>query len=120
MSKGDLAKTNRVDAVMLAAYGRAFPDFAASEPKGTFLKRLESLLVARERLAGTRVSLRQAGRELAEPEETLLVGHAKRMTDDIDGLEILIRSRIRTWSHATGSCSRFQALARPMPPCCAA
>ena len=93
-AKGDLAKTDRVDAAMLAAYGRAFPDLAACEPKGAFFERLESLLVARERLVDTRASMRQAGRELDQPEEALLVGHANRMTDDIDDLEASIRAHI--------------------------
>ena len=93
-AKGDLAKTDRVDAAMLAAYGGAFPDLVASEPKGAFFERLESLLVARERLVDTRASMRQAGRELDEPKETLLVGHANRMTNDIDNLETSIRAHI--------------------------
>ena len=93
-AKGDLAKTDRVDAAMLAAYGRAFPDLAPSEPKDAFYERLESLLVARERLVDTRASMRQTGRELDEREESLLVAHADRMTEDIEDLETSIRAYI--------------------------
>ena len=60
-AKGDLAKTDRVDAAMLAACGRAFPELASTEPKGTFLERLESMLVARECLVDSRASLKQVG-----------------------------------------------------------
>ena len=93
-AKGDLAKTDRVDAAMLAAYGQAFPKLAPSEPKGAFFERLESLLVGRERLVDTSVSLRQSGSELDASVGKILIEYADQMKNDISTLEASIKAHI--------------------------
>ena len=64
---GQLAKTDRVDARMLAAFGAAFPDLPAAKPRGKFLAQLGDLLVMRERLVDHRASLRLAFSEVGDP-----------------------------------------------------
>ena len=66
-ASGRLAKTDRVDARMLAAFGAAFPDMAPAEPRGRFLDDLGDMLVAREHLVDQRAQDRQILSELGDP-----------------------------------------------------
>lgn len=93
-AKGDLAKTDRVDAATLAVYGRAFPQLAATEPKGEFFLRLESMLVARECLVDRRTSMQQTGKEVDEPEKQLLGELAQAMDTRIETLNASIQEHI--------------------------
>ena len=93
-AKGDLAKTDRADAAMLAAYGRAFPERASTEPEGTFPERLESMLVTREALVDSRSSLKRAGEEVHRPDTKKLARICKQMTKEIDALDAEIKARL--------------------------
>ena len=63
-AKGELAKTDRVDAAMLAALGEAFRELSATDPKGYFCEQLEAMLVSHEKLANHRTSLRPTAGDL--------------------------------------------------------
>ena len=67
-AKGDLVKSDLVDAPVLAAYGRAHPEPAPSEPNGASMEWLESMLATRECLVDSHASLRQTGKEVDKPE----------------------------------------------------
>ena len=64
---GELAKTDRVDARALAAFGAAFPDMAASAPAGVTVDRLRDMLVLREKLVDQRADLKLAFDEVGDP-----------------------------------------------------
>ncbi len=66
-ASGKLAKTDRVDARMLAAFGVAFPDMAPAEPRGHLLEQLGDMLVAREMLVDQRAKARIVHAELGDP-----------------------------------------------------
>ena len=51
---GQLAKTDRVDARMLAAFGAAFGNLPQTQPRGAFLDRLGDMLVAGEKVVDQR------------------------------------------------------------------
>ena len=93
-AKGNLAKSDRVDAAMLVAYGRAFPELAATEPRGDFYLRLESMLVTRECLVDRRKSMQQTGKEVDEPEKQLLTELVKALEARIETLNRSIKEHI--------------------------
>ena len=64
---GQLAKTDRVDARMLAAFGLAFANLPQTQPRGGFLDRLGDMLVAREKVVDQRAALRATLSEVADP-----------------------------------------------------
>ena len=64
---GQLAKTDRVDARMLAAFGAAFGNLPQTQPRGGFLDRLGDMLVAREKVVDQRSALRATLSEVADP-----------------------------------------------------
>ena len=64
---GQLAKTDRVDARMLAAFGAAFENLPQTQPRGAFLDRLGDMLVAREKVVDQRSALRATLSEVADP-----------------------------------------------------
>ena len=66
-ASGKLAKTDRVDARMLAAFGAAFPDLAPAKPRGHLLDHLGDMLVAREMLVDQRAKARIVHAELGDP-----------------------------------------------------
>ena len=104
---------DRVDAAMLAAYGRVFPELVPSEPKGAFFDRLESMLVARACVIDKRTSMQQTSAEVDQPERTLLARLVNTLETEIETLNASIkmpRDRSRhtfcptpTWHRATGS-----------------
>ena len=93
-ARGDLAKTDRVDAAMLAAYGRAFPELVPSEPKGTSFDRLESMLVARACVIDKRTSMQQTSAEVDPPERTLLARLVNTLETEIETLNASIKTHI--------------------------
>ena len=66
-ASGKLAKTDRVDARMLAAFGAAFADLPLTQPRGSLLDHLGDMLVAREMLVDQRAQLRTTFSELGDP-----------------------------------------------------
>ncbi len=56
-SLGELAKTDRTDAAVLAKLGAAMPKLEATKPMDGFEDKLEALLVARSSLVGVRTSV---------------------------------------------------------------
>ena len=64
---GQLAKTDRVDARMLAAFGLAFANLPQAQPRGAFLDRLGDMLVAREKVVDQRAALKATRSEVADP-----------------------------------------------------
>ncbi len=63
---GQLAKTDKADARMLAAFAAAFADLPATEPKSAFLNRLNDLMVARGQLVENAAKLRQCRNDLQD------------------------------------------------------
>ena len=61
---GHLAKTDRVDALMLARLGTMLGDLEPVAPQEAFLNRLEDLLVARAKHVDARAMLRQVAVEV--------------------------------------------------------
>ena len=66
-ASGRLAKTDRVDARVLAAFGVAFADLPLTQPRGSLLDHLGDMLVAREMLVDQRAQLRTTFSELGDP-----------------------------------------------------
>ena len=64
---GELAKTDRVDARILAAFGTAFPDMRPAAPADVTIDRLRDMLVLRETLVDQRAQLRAAFAEVRDP-----------------------------------------------------
>ena len=65
---GELAKTDRVDARVLAAFGAAFPAMPATAPADVTIDGLRDLLVLREALVDKRAELKAAFDEVGDPE----------------------------------------------------
>ena len=61
---GHLAKTDRVDALMLAKLGTALGDLEPVAPREAFLNRLEDLMVVRAKHVDVRTMLRQVAGEI--------------------------------------------------------
>ena len=78
---GEMAKTDRVDARVLAAFGTAFPAMPATAPADVTIDRLRDLLVMREALVDQRVQLRALVAEVGDP---LSDGSAERVLSEID------------------------------------
>ena len=64
---GELAKTDRVDARVLAAFGAAFPDMPPTAPADVTIDRLRDMLVLREKLVDQRADLKMAFDEVGDP-----------------------------------------------------
>ena len=67
-SLGFVAKSDRIDAKALAAFGRALGDLPASEPKPEQLAALDDRMVMREKIIDIRTICRQLGAELGDGE----------------------------------------------------
>ena len=93
---GELAKTDRVDAAMLAAYGKVLPNLDPSEPKTAFLERLEAMLVCRESLVDHRASLLQTAGELGGEEEPRLKKIAALIGTEIAELKTSVEAHLRS------------------------
>ena len=65
---GELAKTDRVDAKVLAAFGAAFPAMPATAPADVMIDRLRDMLVLREALVDQRAQLKAAFDAVGDPE----------------------------------------------------
>ncbi len=78
---GELAKTDRVDARVLAAFGAAFPAMPPTAPADVTIDRLRDTLVLREALVDHRVQLRAVVAEVGDP---LSDGSAERVLSEID------------------------------------
>ena len=93
---GELAKTDRVDARILAAYGRILSDAAApTAPLSAFVDELSDLLVMREQLVDARTALNGTGREVTCREAIAAgAGAVDAVTAAIDALEARIQARI--------------------------
>ncbi len=66
-ASGELAKTDRVDARILAAFGAAFPAMPATAPADVTIDRLRDMLVLREALVDQRAQLKAAWDEVGDP-----------------------------------------------------
>ena len=64
---GEMAKTDRVDARVLAAFGAAFPAMPATAPADVTIDRLRDMLVLREALVDKRAELKAAFDEVGDP-----------------------------------------------------
>ena len=65
---GDMAKTDRVDARVLAAFGAAFPARPPTAPAEAAIDRLRDMLVLRERLVDQRTQLKAVFDEVGDPD----------------------------------------------------
>ena len=80
-ASGKLAKTDRVDARMLAAFGVAFADLPLTQPRGSLLDDLGDMLVAREMLVDQRAKARIVQAELGDPVSRRRLPHIIAMHD---------------------------------------
>lgn len=95
-AKGDLAKTDRVDATMLAAIGEAFRELPPSDVRGGFQEGLEVMLVSRESLVEHRTSLRQTAEDVGGKEQKPLERIAGTIDREIPKLDAAIEAHIRS------------------------
>ena len=107
-ASGKLAKTDRVDARMLAAFGLAFPDLAPTEPRGHFLDHLGDMLVAREMLVDQRAKARIVHAELGDPVSRKRLPRIVAMHDrEIERYDTAIRELI---DGSTAHAGRYRIL----------
>ena len=66
-ASGELAKTDRVDARILAAFGAAFPAMPPTAPADVTIDRLRDMLVLREALVDQRAQLKAVLAEVGDP-----------------------------------------------------
>ncbi len=91
---GHLAKTDRVDALMLAGLGTALGELEPVAPQEAFLNRLEDLLVARAKHVDARTMLRQVAGEVDGEGETVTRATIADLDDRIAGLDAAIEAVI--------------------------
>ena len=91
---GHLAKTDRVDALMLARLGTMLGDLEPVAPQEAFLSRLEDLLVARAKHVDARTMLRQVAVEVDGEGETVTRATIADLDDRIAGLDAAIEAMI--------------------------
>ncbi len=91
---GHLAKTDRVDALMLAKIGTMLGDLEPVAPQDAFLNNLEDLLVARTALVDVRTMLRQVADEVDGEGENVTRASADDLDDRIEGLNAEIKAVI--------------------------
>lgn len=94
-ASGRQAKTDRVDARVLAEFGAAFAELPTAQPRGEFLDRLGDMLVVRERLVDQRSSLKLTFSEVGDPlSKTAGPRILDRIDKDIDRYDREIRKLI--------------------------
>ena len=134
---GHLAKTDRVDARMLAKLGAALDDLEPVAPREAFLNRLEDLLVVRAKHVDARTMLTQVAYEVDEGEaiaratvahldeqiarletaiEEVIAGDAEqaerfRILTSIPGVGAVTAAALLCWMPELGSLGRRQAAA---------
>ncbi len=91
---GHLAKTDRVDALMLSRLGTALGDLEPVAPQEAFLSRLEDLLVARAKHVDARTMLKQVAGEVEGDGETITRTTIADLDDQIARLETAIEALI--------------------------
>ena len=91
---GHLAKTDRVDALMLARLGTALGDLEPVAPQEAFLTRLEDLLVVRAKHVDARTMLRQVAGEVEGEGEAITRTTIADLDDQIARLEAEIEAAI--------------------------
>ena len=91
---GHLAKTDRVDAVMLARLGTVLGDLEPVAPQEAFLTRLEDLLVSRAAHVDARTMLRQVAGEVDGEGETVARATVAGLDDRIAALDAAIEAVI--------------------------
>ena len=102
---GDMAKTGRAGARVLAAFGAAFPARPPTAPAEAATGRLRDMLVLRERLVDQRVQLKAVFDEVGDPDpdgpvpkvlseiEAGVRRHDRRIAETVAGAEELAGSR---------------------------
>ena len=134
---GHLAKTDRVDARMLAKLGSVLDDLEPVAPREAFLNRLEDLLVVRAKHVDARTMLTQVAYEVDEGEaiaratvahldeqiarletaiEEVIAGDAEqaerfRILTSIPGVGAVTAAALLCWMPELGSLGRRQAAA---------
>ena len=94
---GQLAKTDGVDARMLAAFGVAFGDLPATDPKSAFTETLGDLLVMREKFVESRKQWRQSASELKHSSSKMEMEVAIAQLDaKVEQIEQSIKNHIDT------------------------
>ena len=91
---GHLAKTDRVDARMLAKLGRALDDLEPVAPREAFLNRLGDLLVVRAKHVDARTMLKQVAEEVDGEGEAVVRTTIAHLDEQIAGLEAAIEAVI--------------------------
>lgn len=91
---GFLAKTDRVDTVMLSKLGTALDDLEPVAPRDAFLSRLEDLLVMRDKHVDARTMLKQVAAEVDGEGEAVTRDTLACLDEQIAALEAAIRGVI--------------------------
>lgn len=111
-ASGRQAKTDRVDARMLAAFGAAFSELPATKPGTAFVELLADLLAAREQLVDFAASSRQCLNELkcpdARAELEAAIGEGERRKENLD-------KKIREHVESDSDHARAYAILRSIP-----
>ena len=88
---GFLAKTDRVDALMLARLGTTLDDLEPVAPQNAFLNRLEDLLVVRDKHVDARTMLKLVAGEVDGEGEAVCRTTLAHLDEQIAGLEAAIK-----------------------------
>ena len=91
---GFLAKTDRVDTLMLAKLGAVLVDLEPVAPRDAFLSRLEDLLVTRDKHVDTRTMLKQVAGEVDGEGEAVCRDTLAFLDEQIGRLEAAIKEVI--------------------------
>ena len=91
---GFLAKTDRVDTLMLAKLGAMLVDLEPVAPRDAFLSRLEDLLVTRDKHVDTRTMLKQVAGEVDGEGEAVCRDTLAFLDEQIGRLEAAIKEVI--------------------------
>ncbi len=91
---GFLAKTDRVDALMLARLGTTLDDLEPVAPQNAFLNRLEDLLVVRDKHVDARTMLKLVAGEVDGEGEAVCRTTLAHLDEQIAGLEAAIKEVI--------------------------
>ncbi len=111
-ASGALAKTDRVDARVLAAFGAAFPDMAATAPADVTVDRLRDMLVLREALVDRRTELKAVLGEVGEPDPE---GPVTGVLEELDAAVREYDRRIEALVRGSGDLAAGHPVLTPVP-----
>lgn len=111
-ASGRLAKTDPIDAAVLAAFGIAFGNLPVTAPRPEALEQLNDLLVVRSKLTDTQIPLRHLAQELSDAE---LRHNILTLADGLGAQVAELDAQIRAHIAADPSCEPRYRILRSIP-----